>query len=213
MMFSAARKNGLILGIFALACTALLAGTHELTKDRIAEQKEAQRLKILNAMIPKASHDNDLYHDCIEVSDPALLGTKDPLAVFRARKNGKPVALAMETVAPDGYSGAISLMVGMSYPEGTVLGVEVLEHKETPGLGDKIERRKSNWLDEFTGKSPTGPSDPAWAVKKDGGQFDQFTGATITPRAVVKAVGRTVEYFRQNKDALFAATGQCGGTQ
>ncbi|WKE67485.1 electron transport complex subunit RsxG [Gallaecimonas kandeliae] len=212
-MISAARKNGLVLGLFALAATALLAGTHELTKDRIEQQKEAQRLGVLNTMIPKASHDNDLYRDCTLVRSHQYLGTEAPLPAFRARKNGKPVAVGMETVAPDGYNGAINLLVGLSYPDGTVLGVEVLEHKETPGLGDKIERRKTSWLDEFTGKSPAGEKDPAWAVKKDGGQFDQFTGATITPRAVVRAVGNTVQYFRRNKDALFAAPSQCGGSQ
>ncbi|WP_035482481.1 electron transport complex subunit RsxG [Gallaecimonas xiamenensis] len=212
-MLLAARKNGLILGLFALACTALLAGTHALTQDRIAQQKEAQRLGILNAMIPKASHDNDLYSDCTLVSSQQYLGSSDRQPAFRARLAGQPVAVGIETVAPDGYSGAIHLIVGLAYPEGTVLGVEVLEHKETPGLGDKIERRKSSWLDSFNGKRPGGEKDAGWAVKKDGGQFDQFTGATITPRAVVKAVGNTVQYFQRNKEALFAAPSQCGGAQ
>nr|WP_115720581.1 electron transport complex subunit RsxG [Gallaecimonas mangrovi] len=212
-MLSAARKNGLILGIFAFICTAILVGTYQLTKSRIAQQQENQRLAILNSMIPKTAHDNDLYHDCTLLTNAPYLGSHDPQPAFRARKGGKPVAAALETIAPDGYNGAISLIVAMHYPDGTIMGVDVLAEQETPGLGDKIERRKTHWLDEFTGKSPTGPSDPAWAVKKDGGQFDQFTGATITPRAVVKAVGRTVEYFRLHRDEIFAAPSQCGEAQ
>ncbi|WP_406663634.1 electron transport complex subunit RsxG [Gallaecimonas sp. GXIMD1310] len=213
MLLSAARKNGLILGAFALAATALLAGTYQLTKGRIAEQKEAQKLAILNALIAPSSHDNSLFNDCTLVHDRSALGSRDAMPVYRARKQGAPVAIAMQTVAPDGYSGAISLMVAMQYPSGTLLGVDVLEDQETPGLGDKIEKRKSDWLTHFVGTAPAGPNDPNWGVKKDGGQFDQFTGATITPRAVVKAVGKAVLYFRQHKQALFAAPSDCGGSQ
>ncbi len=126
-------------------------------------------------------------------SDPAL-GDGAPHRLYLARKNGQPTAAALETTAPDGYSGAIKLLVGADF-NGTVLGTRVIEHHETPGLGDKIELRISDWISFFSGKKIEGPDDKRWAVKKDGGMFDQFTGATITPRAVVNAVRRTALYM------------------
>ncbi|HIE5254938.1 TPA: electron transport complex subunit RsxG, partial [Serratia marcescens] len=117
-----------------------------------------------------------------------------PHRLYLARKNGQPTAAALETTAPDGYSGAIKLLVGADF-NGTVLGTRVIEHHETPGLGDKIELRISDWISFFSGKKIEGPDDKRWAVKKDGGMFDQFTGATITPRAVVNAVRRTALYM------------------
>ncbi|WP_341503649.1 electron transport complex subunit RsxG [Gallaecimonas sp. GXIMD4217] len=210
-MISAAKKNGLILGGFALVATALLAGTHALTKDRIARQKAQQTLVVLNTLIPEARHDNDLYDDCTLVRSRQYLGASEPMPVYLARKEGQPVAAAIEAIAPDGYNGAIALIVGIDYQSETVTGVRVLEHKETPGLGDKVEIRKSDWVLSFEGLAPESEKDATWAVRKDGGRFDQFTGATITPRAVVKAVGNVVHYFRRNKDQLFSADANCRG--
>ncbi len=210
-MINAAKKNGLILGGFALVATALLAGTHALTKDRIARQKAQQTLSVLNALIPERLHDNDFYEDCTLVRSRQYLGSSEPQPVFLARKDGQPVAAAIEALAPDGYNGAIALIVGVDYASGKVMGVRVLEHKETPGLGDKVDIRKSPWVKSFDGQAPRDEKDNSWAVRKDGGQFDQFTGATITPRAVVKAVGNVVHYFERNKDRLFSAPANCRG--
>ena len=157
------------------------------------------------ALIPPSRYDNDLYSDTVSVVSPQLLGSRNTVPVYRARKDGKPVALVMEPVAPDGYSGAIRLLVAVAY-DGTILGVRVLSHQETPGLGDNIEIGKSNWITSFNGHSLSNPDAKEWHVKKDGGIFDQFTGATITPRAVVKAVHNSLKYFSEHRDALFAQT-------
>jgi electron transport complex protein RnfG len=125
------------------------------------------------------------------------------VTVYRARLHGEPVALVIAAVAPDGYSGTIRLLVGINV-DGSLSGVRVVAHRETPGLGDAIEEERSDWILGFTGKSLQNPPLQKWAVKKDGGAFDQLTGATITPRAVVKAVRQALLYYRDQKDALFA---------
>ena len=198
-------KTGVLLGVFAVAGTALIAFTFDNTAERIAAQEREFLLRGIQALIPPARYDNDPYSDAISVLSPELLGSRDPVPVYRARKDGKPVALVLEPVAPDGYSGDIKLLVAIAY-DGTVLGVRVLSHQETPGLGDAIEIGKSNWITGFNGHSLSNLDDKDWHVKKDGGIFDQFTGATITPRAVVKCVHKSLEYFSLHRDALFART-------
>lgn len=133
---------------------------------------------------------------------PEWLGTDQPVTVYRARKSGQPVALFATPVAPDGYSGPIQLLVGV-YADGTLAGVRVLAHKETPGLGDAIDEKRAPWIFGFAGKSLSNPGLDGWRVKKDGGSFDQFTGATITPRGG-QATRRFLEYVRDHRDALFA---------
>jgi len=198
-------KTGILLSLFAIAGTALIAFTFDNTADRIAAEEREFLLRSIQTLIPPSRYDNDPYSDTISVRAPRLLGSRDPIPVYRARKDGKPVAAVMEPVAPDGYGGAIKLLVAIAY-DGTVLGVRVLNHQETPGLGDNIEADKSNWINSFTGKSLSKLDDSQWHVKKDGGVFDQFTGATITPRAVVKAVHNSLKYFSRHRDALFART-------
>ena len=198
-------KTGILLGLFAIVGTALIAFTFDNTAERIAAEEREFLLRSIQALIPASSYDNDLYSDTVSVVSPQLLGSRNTVPVYRARKDGKPVALVMEPVAPDGYSGAIKLLVAIAY-DGTVLGVRVLSHQETPGLGDNIEIGKSNWITSFTGQSLSKLDNRQWHVKKDGGVFDQFTGATITPRAVVKAVHNSLKYFSQHRDALFAQT-------
>jgi len=196
-------KTGLLLGLFAVAGTALIAYTFVNTADRIAEQEREFLLRGIHALIPPSHYDNDPYSDAIAVKSPQLLGSRNPVPVYRARMNGKPVAAVLEPVAPDGYGGAIKLLVAIAY-NGTILGVRVLNHQETPGLGDNIEIDKSNWITGFNGDSLSKLDDKQWHVKKDGGVFDQFTGATITPRAVVKAVHNSLKYFARHRDGLFA---------
>ncbi len=191
-----------LLGFFAVVGTGLVAWTHHVTAEQIAENERAALLHTVHDLVPPRMHDNDLYEDRIEITAPGYLGTAAPLPVYRARKDGKPVAAILTTVAPNGYGGAIKLLVAVRY-DGTVAGVRVLNHHETPGLGDAIETSRSSWVYSFNGKSIGHPPLKQWAVKKDNGVFDQFTGATITPRAVVGAVRNTLLYFNAHRDELF----------
>lgn len=203
------RKNGLALAGYAAACTFLVAVVDHFTEDKITEQQQIVLLQTLNSVLPSNRYDNPLSDDCILVTDVDYLGNDKPHQLFRARKAEQPQAAIIETTAPDGYSGSIQLMVGIDI-NGVITGVQVLQHKETPGLGDKIEARKSDWLKSFIGKKVNGDNDKRWAVKKDDGMFDQFTGATITPRAVVKSVKNTALYFEQHKSRLFTEKSMCG---
>ncbi|MFA0628596.1 electron transport complex subunit RsxG [Vibrio sp. 10N.222.49.A3] len=208
-MLNAIKKNGLVLAIFACASTGLVAVTHYLTKDQIKQQEQAQLLSVLNQVIPHDLHDNELFSACTLVQAEEL-GTEQAMPAYIAKLNGEPSAIAIEAIAPDGYNGAIKVIVGMKI-DGTILGTRVLSHQETPGLGDKIDLRVSDWILSFAGKQVTESNLDRWKVRKDGGDFDQFTGATITPRAVVKLVKQAVQYVNQNNQALLAQPLNCGG--
>ncbi|NOI32519.1 electron transport complex subunit RsxG [Vibrio cyclitrophicus] len=208
-MLNAIKKNGLVLAIFACASTGLVAVTHYLTKDQIKQQEQAQLLSVLNQVIPHNLHDNELFSACTLV-EAEELGTEQAMPAYIATLNGEPSAIAIEAIAPDGYNGAIKVIVGMKI-DGTILGTRVLSHRETPGLGDKIDLRVSDWILSFSGKQVTDSNLERWKVRKDGGDFDQFTGATITPRAVVKSVKQAVQYVNQNNQALLAQPLNCGG--
>ncbi|MGG4607127.1 electron transport complex subunit RsxG [Providencia sp. Me31A] len=207
-MLNTMRRHGVILAIFAAGTTALSAVVYTLTKETIAEQAALVQKKLLDQVIPSDLYDNDLTKECYLVHNEEILGNKQPRRLYIARKNGEPIAAALETTALDGYSGAIHLLVGADF-DGTVLGVRVTEHHETPGLGDKIETRISDWITYFSGKKIASDNDPKWAVKKDGGEFDQFTGATITPRAVVNATKRTA-VFMQSIPQQLSIYPRCG---
>jgi H+/Na+-translocating ferredoxin:NAD+ oxidoreductase subunit G len=195
-------RSALLLGLFALIGTGVVALIFSGTETRIADAERAYMLRSLDAVIDSSLYDNDIFNDMTNVSHRELLGTDDPVAVFRARKNGQPVAIAITPVAPQGYVGPIKLMIGIS-AEGTVLGVRVLSHRETPGLGDGIEAKRSDWVFSFNGRSLDNPDSKGWRVRRDGGQFDQFTGATITPRTIVKTVHNALKFFNMHKDKLF----------
>lgn len=198
MLISAA-----ILALFAIVGTGLVAYTADQTAERIARNEREALLRSLHELIPPESHTNDLLADRIEVTDRNLLGTPQPVEVFRARRNGTPVAAVINAVAPNGYGGGIRLLVAVR-TDGTLAGVRVLRHQETPGLGDKIEAGRADWIRSFEGRSLGNPPLEQWAVRKDGGVFDQFTGATITPRAVVSAVRDTLRYFAAHRAELFS---------
>ncbi|QJR79895.1 electron transport complex subunit RsxG [Alteromonas pelagimontana] len=206
-MFATISKNGGMLAAFALVTTALIAFTFFTTQEKIQDQQRLRLLSVLNEVVPAAYYDNSFYQDCTLVSAP-MLGNNSPHVIYRARKNGEPSALAIETTAPDGYSGNIELVVGVD-TQMNVLGVRAVEHQETPGLGDKIELAISDWILSFTGKQFDSESQDAWRVRKDGGQFDQFTGATITPRAVVGAVKETLLFVNAHQEALFSQQNDC----
>ena len=195
-------RSGLLLGIIALMGTALLAGVNALTHERILEQEQRRMLQQLNEIVPASSFNNDLLADVIEFRDEAHFRHAAPIRVYRARMDGQPVAALMLVTAPDGYNGDIRLLAGID-SQGTVIGVRVVAHRETPGLGDPIEIERSDWILGFGGKSLQNPGEKGWSVRKDGGQFDQFTGATITPKAVVKTVHNTLVYYRANRQMLF----------
>lgn len=195
-------RSSVLLGIIALLGTALLAGVNELTYERIIEQEKRRVLQQLNEIVPTALYNNDLLADKIEINDQAFFHHPAPVTVYRARMDGQPVAVMMIVTAPDGYNGDIRLLAGIA-ASGTIFGVRVISHRETPGLGDPIDKEKSDWILGFNQKSLQDPDANGWAVKKDGGQFDQFTGATISPRAVVGTVHRTLRYFAQNREMLF----------
>lgn len=203
MTLNSMQKNGLLLAAFAVVATSLVIGVQVLTEDKIAMQQQRQVLRTLNQLIPPTMHDNDLYQSCRLLENPTL-GSSKPQPLYRAWVNEEPTALAAEVIAPDGYSGAIRLLVAIK-PGGEVLGVRTLRHQETPGLGDKIEVEKSDWIKSFAEKQVRGADDDRWAVQRDGGMFDQFTGATITPRAVVSAVKRATLELQQQADVLFNA--------
>lgn len=193
--------NAIFLGIFAIVGTAIVAFTYEKTKQRVADNKRQYKLRKLHELILPDLHDNDLDTDTISVNDP-LLARDTEMTIYRARKNKKPIAAIIECIAPDGYSGKIRLLVAVNI-NGTLAGVRVAEHLETPGLGDAIDATKSDWIDVFKGRSITDPKPQQWKVRRDGGEFDQITSATITSRAVVKATRNVLQYFAANQETLF----------
>lgn len=205
-------KNGLMLCLFAVVCTGLVSFTFIVTQPAIKAAELKKKYHVLHQVIPPESHDNALVESCIWVQDDHLLGSTEPHQAYVATLHGIPSGIAIETLAPNGYSGRIDLIVGIQL-DGKISGVRILSHQETPGLGDKIEKRKSDWVDAFVATEVKGAKDPNWAVRKDGGHFDQFTGATITPRAVIAAVKRTALYFEANKALLFSQPYGCDGVQ
>jgi len=198
-------KNATVLGLFAIVTVGAVTLLQQGTAERIQVAERAAQVRALGEILPTGSYDNHLLDDSVLVQD-RLLGNRSPLPAYIAIKDGRPSAVILQAIAPDGYSGAIHLLVGI-HADGRVAGVRVIGHRETPGLGDKIELAKSPWIRSFEGKSLTNPAADGWAVKKDRGEFDQFAGATITPRAVVGAVHRALQYFDAHKAELLAAEG------
>lgn len=202
--FGSLWRSAAALGLVAILGTALLSGIHAMTADRIAEQERRVVLEQLGQIVPPDRYDNGLHDDYVTVRDERFFPQGQEATAFRARRDGQPVAVILRFDAIDGYNGRIRLLVGIA-SDGRVTGVRVVAHRETPGLGDAIERSKSDWILRFTGRSLTDPGPSGWAVRRDGGEFDQFTGATITPRAVVEGVQRALEYYDANARALFDA--------
>ncbi len=193
---------GLLLALFAIIGVGTVAVIQTNTAEQIAENERQATLRSINELIDSKRYDNDIFHDLTQIHNPHLLGVDEPLTAYLARKEGAPVAAILTVVAPNGYSGRIKLLIGINY-DSTISGVRVVTHNETPGLGDGIEIKKSSWIKNFNGKSLNQPTPAQWFVKKDGGEFDQFTGATITPRAIVKAVRGALSYFRDHRSDLF----------
>jgi electron transport complex protein RnfG len=196
-------RTALNLFFFTVIGTTILAYTFNLTHERIAQSEAAAKLKLINQVAPAALYDNDLLNDTITVPASAQLGTEQETPAYRGRLKGQPSVVVIEAIAPDGYSGKISLIVAINY-DGVISGVRVVAHKETPGLGDYIDIAKNKWISLFGGASHQRYQEDDWKVKKDGGQIDYMAGATITPRAVAKAVHKALHYFEENRARLFA---------
>ena len=215
LMGQSVTKNALLLALFAMSTALLLAGSYLLTKDRIAGEIRKAEEKALLQIVPRERHDNSMLDDTVIVGpEAAALGLRTEKQIYRARQGERIVAAIIPATARDGYSGDIDLVIGVN-ADGTVAGVRTLSHKETPGLGDKVDLAKSDWILGFTGRSLDNPLPDQWAVTKDKGVFDSFTGATITPRAVVATVRGVLEYAGENSEALFGkpAAGNAGGAQ
>lgn len=192
---------GVILAFFGMVGTALVAFTEMQTRDLIKENERMSLLRQLYELVPAEEIDNDFIEHPLTLSAPDYLGDEETLA-YIGTINGELSAIVFEATIPNGYAGPILMLVAVDN-SGTLKGTRVVAHHETPGLGDKIELEKSDWILGFNGKSLTNPAEKRWKVKKDGGDFDQFTGATITPRAIVESVKQVLIYFNDHKTGLF----------
>jgi Na+-translocating ferredoxin:NAD+ oxidoreductase subunit G len=191
-----------IMVAFSLVGTVFLASTYFATKAPIEASEAAAKMKLFEQVLPISEHDNDLLNDFVELPAGGELNNRTATKVYRARLAGAAKAVILEATARDGYSGDIKLLIAVRQ-DGSLSGVRVIVHKETPGLGDYIDIAKDNWIRSFENLSFTSRPSEQWKVKKDGGQFDYMAGATITPRAVVKAVHKALQYFEANKETLF----------
>ena len=201
MLAQSISRNSLLLGLFAIVSTAIIAGTYLSSKETIDKNIRMAEERALLEIIPKSRPNNSMLEDAHRINDSDSLGLRAEKQYYIARQDGKPVAVIFPATAREGYTGDIDMIIGINI-DGTVAGVRVLSHRETPGLGDAIDLKKSPWINGFINKSLVNPSVDLWKVKKDKGVFDQFTGATITPRAVTKTVLQTLQYFNQHQQAI-----------
>lgn len=206
-MVRAAIRTALALLVFSTTGTLLLSGTYGLTYDTITRSEQATQQALIVQTLPAGSFDNNVVAEAMPLPLDPLLGGRKPGLAYPARLNGQTVAVVLEATAPDGYAGEIKLLIGI-LADGRLGGVRVAQHKETPGLGDYIEIKKDDWIRQFDGLSLNAPAAEQWKVRKDGGRFDYMAGATITPRAIVKAVHKALRYFEQHKTELLKSSSQ-----
>ncbi len=195
-------RNAASLALVAVMGTTLLLGVDRLTKAPIAEQEKQAILDQLGQLVSPDLYDNEIQQDLFSFQDEGYFPGGQTVVTYRARLDGKAVAVVLKIAAVNGYNGKINLLIGIN-ENGTLCGVRVTSHKETPGLGDAIEIERNNWILGFFGRALDNPLPDGWAVRRDGGEFDQFTGATVTPRAVVEAVRLALEFFAGHKSFLF----------
>ena len=206
MSNSSVMRSGLTLAVIAAICTALVAFTYQITDERIAMNEQAWLEQSLQPALSGVSFDSGVSESVVTIPAPHTLPGSDDAIIYRVYSGESPVAALFVVSARDGYAGAIKMLVGVDI-NGKVTGVHVLAHRETPGLGDRIESDKTDWVRQFDGRSLGDPVAGNWKIKRDGGEFDQLTGASVTPRAVVKAIRQTLEYFDANSAQIFAAAG------
>ncbi|MCB4358964.1 electron transport complex subunit RsxG [Quatrionicoccus australiensis] len=201
-------RTAAILFIFVIIFTGLLSGAYLWTKPAIEASAAEEKMKLADEVLPRSEYDNALLADALTLPPTPELGLADPSTLYRARLGKQPAALIFEAVAPDGYAGKVRLIIAVR-ADGRVAGVRVTQHKETPGLGDYVELKKDKnktrpWITQFNGMALATAVDRDWKVKKDGGSIDYYAGATVTPRAVAKAVLKAVKWAEANRDQLFA---------
>lgn len=204
-LFKAMSQSAAKLTAFVVICIVVLLTVKFFTADKIAQAQKDTLIATFNEVLPAGLYNNQPLEDVMQITDEKILqklGSKTPVTVYRARKDNQPAGILLQTIAPNGYSGNIYLLIAI-LPNGKISGVRTLHHLETPGLGDKIEIAKHDWILSFNDRELTTQNSNQWAVKKDGGDFDQFTGATITPRAVVGAVKNTLEVVNQLGEKLY----------
>ena len=207
---SMAVRTAIVLFVFVIAFTSLLAAVFMATEPAIEAAAAAEKMKLIGEVLPRDLYDNDLLNDQRQLPASAALGLDEPSTAYLARRGDSASALVFEAVAPDGYSGRIRLLLAVA-ADGTLLGVRVTQHKETPGLGDYIDPRKDKnkerpWITQFDRLSLAAVPEREWAVRKDRGRFDSLVGATVTPRAVIKAVHKALQYVAENQQKLFATS-------
>lgn len=198
-------RTGLTLATIGAVCTALVAATYLATRDRIAANDQALLERSLQPALSGIVYDSGLTDSQLVLQPPHGLPGNDAAVIYRVFSAGEPAAALFAVTARDGYSGPIRVLVGIAY-DGTVAGVRILQHRETPGLGDKIESSRSDWVLQFDGRSIDDPPVTGWAIRDDGGEFDQLTGASVTPRAVIKAIRDALLYFDAHRDEIFRVT-------
>jgi len=198
--------SGAILAVLAAICTALVAITHSTTAPRIVANAQAYLEKSLQPVLEGLEYDGKLSESTLLIEPPHELPGTGPVTVYRVYADSAPVAALFVVTAKDGFTGPIKLLIGID-ASGAISGVRVLEHRETPGLGDLIESAKSDWIEQFRKRSLADPDRELWAIKRDGGVYDQLTGASITPRSVIKAIKETLLYFEANQEQVFADAG------
>jgi len=202
-------RTAVILFLFVVTFTGLLSGAYLWTLPTIEAAASEEKMKLINEVLPADNYDNDLLKDAFQIAATPALGQDGASTAYVARKGGRTSAVVLEAIAPDGYAGKIRLLIALD-ADGALLGVRVTQHKETPGLGDYIEPKKDKnkerpWITQFNGLKPAVTEEREWKVKKDGGRFDSVAGATVTPRAVVKAVRKAAVYVAENRETLFAS--------
>jgi len=202
-------QSGLILAAVAAICTTLVALTFNMTRDRIAANEQAFLEQNLTPVLAGISFDNDLFASAIVVPAPHELPGNENAVIYRVFNENVPLAALFVVTAADGFSGPIKFLIGIDV-DGVITGARALEHKETPGIGDLIDESRSDWIHQFAGTSLDAPDRALWSLKRDGGAFDQITGATITSRSAVNAVNLTLLYFEANRDEIFAAHSASG---
>jgi len=200
----ASLRTAVQLLLFAIVGTGLLALTYELTREPILESEERAKMKLISQIAPAGTYDNEIIEDTIQLAQDELLGNRETLIGHRGYLRGDPAIVLLSAIAPDGYSGRIKLIIAIRQ-DGSLSGVRVVSHAETPGLGDYIDIAKNSWITIFNGQSLDNLKERDWQVKKDGGVFDSMAGATISPRAVVKAVHKALQYYEQHRSELFSA--------
>ncbi len=188
--------------IIGLVCVIAIIIVHHLTKEKIKDNEERAALAILNEIIT-LEYDNDLFKDKIEIEVPNSINPSEKIIVHRARKNEQPIAVSLMPVISKGYNGSISLVIGISY-EGALTGVRILDHSETEGFGDQAHQDKSDWILGFNGLSSSDTKEQDWAIERDGGKFDQLSGATITARSIIGSVYKTLIFYSENRDSFYA---------